>query len=388
MKFGSNIDMLLNQITNFVVHLLSSDPGTPTEGQVWYDTTNKQFKGRDDNSTEVFTRGVNVSTPITKSGNDDKPTIGIQAATSGQNGYLSSTDKAKLDAATDAATASTLMLRDSNGRAKVAAPAAASDIARLQDVQDAVAGVNWKDSVRVATTVNGTDATAFANGQVVDGVTLVTGDRLLRKNQTTASENGIFIVNASGAPTRATDADTGAEMLQAAVMVEEGTTNGDTAWVCSTNGPITLGSTSLTFVQFGGGSSYTAGNGLTLSGNTFNVGGNSGRIVVNADDVDLASGIATPGTYDNVTVDTYGRVTSGSANSRMRRFAANIGNGSSTSFTVNHALGNAEVIVQVYRNGSPFDVILTDVELTDSNNATVRFATAPTSNQFRVVVMG
>lgn len=388
MKFGSNIDLLLNQITNFVVHLLSSDPGSPVEGQVWYDTTNKQFKGRDDNSTEVFTRGVNVSTPITKSGNDDKPTIGIQAATSGQNGYLSSTDKAKLDAATDAATASTLMMRDANGRAKVSAPAAASDIARLQDVQDAIAGVNWKDSVRVATTANGTLATAFANGQSVDGVTLVTGDRILLKNQTTASENGLYTVNASGAPTRATDADTGAEMLQAAVMVEEGTTNGDTAWVCSTNGPITLGSTSLTFVQFGGGSTYTAGSGLTLSGNTFNVGGNAGRIVVNADDVDLASGIVTPGTYDSLTVDTYGRATAGSANSRMRRFAVNIGNGSSTSFTVNHALGNADVIVQVYRNSSPFDVILTDVELTDSNNATVRFATAPTSNQFRVVVMG
>lgn len=388
MKFGSNIDMLLNQITNFVVHLLSSDPGSPTEGQVWYDTTNHQFKGRDNDSTEIFTRGVSVSSPITKTGNDDKPTIGIQAATSGQNGYLSSADKAKLDAATDTATASTLMMRDASGRAKVAAPAAASDIARLQDVQDAVAGVNWKDSVRAATTANGTLASAFANGQTVDGVTLVTGDRILLKNQTTASENGIYTVNASGAPTRATDADSGAEILQATVMVEEGTTNGDTAWVCSTNGPITLGSTSLTFVQFGGGSSYTAGNGLTLSGNTFNVGGNAGRIVVNADDVDLASGIATPGTYDNVTVDTYGRVTAGSANSRMRRFAANIGNGSSTSFTVNHALGNADVIVQVYRNSSPFDVILTDIELTDGNNATVRFATAPSSNQFRVVVMG
>lgn len=382
------LDLNQLELRQALMHLIAGDPGSPTNAQFWYNSSAHSIRVRRNGVNVVIPGNLTVTAPIVNSGSQDAPVIAISAATSGAAGSMSAADKTKLDAATDAATNSTLMMRDANGRAKVAAPLAASDIARLQDVQDAIAGVNWKDSVRVATTANGTLASAFANGQSVDGVTLATGDRILLKNQTTGAENGIYTVNASGAPTRATDADTGAEILQAAMMVEEGTTNGDTAWLCSTNAPITINSTSLTFVQFGGGSTYTAGSGLTLSGNQFNVGGNAGRIVVNADDVDLASGIVTPGTYDSLTVDTYGRATAGSSNSRMRRFAANVGNGSSTSFTVNHALGVQDVMVQVYRVASPFDVVLTDIEMTDANNVTVRFAVAPSTNQFRVVVMG
>lgn len=124
---------------------------------------------------------------------------------------------------------------------------------------------SWKTVVRAASTANGTLATAFENGDTLDGVTLVTGDRILLKNQTTASENGIYTVNASGAPTRATDADTGAELVNATVPVSEGTANADTIWMCSTNGPITLGSTSLTFAAFAAGSAVWGGITGTLS---------------------------------------------------------------------------------------------------------------------------
>jgi phage-related tail fiber protein len=82
----------------------------------------------------------------------------------------------------------------------------------------------------VATTVAGTLATSFANGQTVDGVTLVTGDRILIKNQATGSENGIYTVNVSGAPTRAADCDTGAEIEDAVLWVTKGTANADTQW--------------------------------------------------------------------------------------------------------------------------------------------------------------
>lgn len=109
----------------------------------------------------------------------------------------------------------------------------------------------WKEPVRVATTANGTLSTAFANGQVVDGVTLATGDRILIKNQSTATQNGIYVVAASGAPTRATDADTGAELLGATVAVAEGTTNADTVWLCTANATITVGSTNLPWQQMG-----------------------------------------------------------------------------------------------------------------------------------------
>ena len=383
------LDMNQLEIRQQVMHLLAADPGSPVNGQFWYQTSAHSIRARRNGSTVVIPANLQVTAPIINSGSQDAPNIGISAATSGAAGSMSAADKAKLDAATDAATNSTLVMRDASARFKAADPAASSDVATKNYVDNSVAGIKWKESVRVATTANGTLGTAFANGQTVDGVTLVTGDRILIKNQTTGSENGIYTVNASGAPTRAADADTGAEILQAAVWVQEGTTNADSGWVCTTNAPITINSTSLAFSQFNGGSSYTAGAGLTLSGNQFNVGtANSGRIVVNADDIDLASGIVTPGTYRSVTVDTYGRVTGGTNPTLIQRFTQTIGNGSATSFTINHALGSQDVIVQIYRNGSPFDVVLADIELTDANNATVRFAVAPTSNQFKVVVIG
>lgn len=124
---------------------------------------------------------------------------------------------------------------------------------------------SWKAPVRAATTTNGTLASAFANGQTVDGVTLVTADRILLKNQTTTTQNGIYTVNASGAPTRATDADTGAELLGAAMVVTEGTTNADTTWVCTTNATITVGSTAIAFAQFSGGITALTGD-VTASG--------------------------------------------------------------------------------------------------------------------------
>jgi hypothetical protein len=120
-------------------------------------------------------------------------------------------------------------------------------------VAAAVAGLSWKQSVRVATAAAGTLATSFENGDTVDGVTLATGDRILIKDQASGSENGIYTVNASGAPTRATDADTAAEILQASVYVQEGTANADTQWVCTTNAPITLNTTALVFAQLSSG---------------------------------------------------------------------------------------------------------------------------------------
>lgn len=171
----------------------------------------------------------------------------------------------------------------------VGTPSAGTDAVNKTYVDNLTAGLSWKASVRVATTANGTLASAFANGSTVDGVTLATGDRILLKNQTAGSENGLYTVNASGAPTRATDADTGAEMLQAACFVREGTANADTAWVCTNDGTITLGSTSLTFAQFSGGSSVTAGAGLTMTGSTIDVVSANGGIVVNANDITLTA---------------------------------------------------------------------------------------------------
>lgn len=137
----------------------------------------------------------------------------------------------------------------------VGTPSSGTDAANKNYVDAAVQGYDWKGSVRAATTANGALATAYANGQTVDGVTLATGDRILLKNQTTGSENGIYTVNASGAPTRATDADSSAKVTAGlATFVSEGTTNGNTQWLLTTDDPITLATTSLVFAQVGSGS--------------------------------------------------------------------------------------------------------------------------------------
>jgi hypothetical protein len=175
-------------------------------------------------------------------------------------------------------------------------------------VDAAKQGLSIKQSCRTATTANIT----LSGLQTIDGVTVAAGDRVLVKDQSTGSANGIYVA-ASGAWSRASDFDAGADVVEGAfTFVEEGTANGDSGWVLVTDGTITIGTTALAFTQFSGAGQITAGDGLTKTGNTINAVGTAGRIVVNADSIDLASSIVTAGTYQAVTVDTYGRVTGGS----------------------------------------------------------------------------
>lgn len=127
-------------------------------------------------------------------------------------------------------------------------------------VDGLIAGLKFKASVRVATTANGALSTAFENGDFVDGFPLVTGNRILLKNQSTAAENGIYTVNASGAPTRATDFDAWAEIPGALMAVEVGTVNADTAWLCTSDSGGTLDSTAINFTRFGAGGLLAANN--------------------------------------------------------------------------------------------------------------------------------
>lgn len=174
-------------------------------------------------------------------------------------------------------------------------PTANQDAATKAYVDAQVAGgvVDLKESVRVATTTNGTFASAFAAGQTVDGITLVASDRILLKNQSTGSQNGIYDVTASGAPVRSSDANSSAEVTPGMfTFIEEGTANADTGWLLTTTGTITLDTTSLTFEKFSQTgqllSDLTAGDGLTKTGETINlVGASSGGITVNPDDVEI-----------------------------------------------------------------------------------------------------
>lgn len=189
------------------------------------------------------------------------------------------------------------------------APTSANDAATKSYVDSVAQGLSTKDAVKVATTANIT----LSGTQTIDGVVLSVGDRVLVKNQTNQTQNGTYVVSA-GAWSRATDSDTGTELVNAFYFVQQGTTLQATGWVQSTPGPITIGSTNIVFSQFSGAADYVAGNGLTKTGLTFDVGtASSSRIVVNADNIDLATSGVTAGTYGRVTVDVYGRVTSGTS---------------------------------------------------------------------------
>ena len=168
-------------------------------------------------------------------------------------------------------------------------PTGAQDVATKSYVDAARTGLDVKASVRAGSTGN---VTIASPGATIDGVTMAANDRVLLKDQSTGSENGIYVWNgAAAAMTRATDCDENTEVTAGLYMfVEEGTVNADSGWMLTTNNPIVVGTTALTFAQFSGAGQITAGAGLTKTGNTLDVGAGNG-IQVNADSVEAIYGL-------------------------------------------------------------------------------------------------
>lgn len=335
---GDHLDGLgSSELRNFLLHMLSSD--LTVEGTFGYDQATDTFRVRRASSTLVL-------------GPLDKITL------------------AEADVSLNSHKITSL----SPGQA-------GTDGVNLNQLQDAIAGLAFKDSVRVATTATGTLATAFENGDTVDGVTLATGDRILIKDQSTASQNGIYVVAASGAPTRATDADSATDIRAATVFVEEGTANAGSLWTLQTDPPITLDTTSLTFVQFGAASSYTAGGGIGLTGSQFSVAAGTG-LTQDADGLSLA----TP-----VTVANGGTGGANADDARtnlvaLTRYAANIGNGSSSTITVTHSLNTLDILgVEVWdiSSGEKEEV---GWDKGSVNAVDVSFSYVPASASKRVVI--
>lgn len=193
----------------------------------------------------------------------------------------------------------------SNRIVGLADPVDATDAANKQYVDAARSGLDVKASVRVATTTGIT----LSNVQTIDGISLAAGDRVLVKDQANSTENGIYDVVSGGNWTRSSDADDNDEVTPGMfTFVEEGTTNQNNGFVLTNTGTVTVGSTGLSFAQFSDTGIITAGNGLSQSGQTFNVGAGTG-IQVTSTQVRIAS------TYSGQTsITTVGTITSGSWN--------------------------------------------------------------------------
>lgn len=289
-------------------------------------------------------------------------------------------------------------LNNQRGRA-FADPSSATDAANKQYVDALIAGLKWKTEVRAASTTAGVLISSFENGDSLDGVTLAIGDRILLKDQAVQTENGIYTVNSTGAPTRSTDADSSAELDSATVFVRAGTVNQNTAWTQTTDLP-TIGVSNIVFVAFGGGGSYTAdGNGIELSGTTFSLeldAGGSG-LSKSGSGLKIGSAAAGAGLTETSGVLAVGAGTGITVNANdvaidtavvARKYSTTIGNGALTSFTITHNLGIREVHVGIFEAGSPYTEVYADVTHDTTNTVVVVFATAPTTSQYTVVVIG
>ncbi|GAB4483857.1 MAG: hypothetical protein OHK0044_33270 [Burkholderiaceae bacterium] len=242
------------------------------------------------------------------------------------------------------------------------APAADHEPVRLAELNSAIEGLAWKDSVRVATQSN---LNLASPGATIDAITMAANDRVLVRAQTAAAENGIYIWNGASTPmTRALDASTAAELEAAVVTVEEGSSAGVTYRQTAVN--FTLGTDPVNWTSFGTSappaSETTAGI------------------------AEIATQAETDAGTDDARIVTPLKLANWSG--RMRKYTTNVGDGSATNYTVTHNLATRDCQVAVYRNSGSYDVVLTDVEMTTVNSITLRFAQAPASNAFRVVVIG
>jgi len=299
MKFVTNLDLNQNQLIKGTFEVLANDPNTDLfDGRMIFNSTEGTIKVYDATAsawrkmiTGVQSAG-SQSSSLTINESNGVISITPNLATTASAGLMSASDFSKLADATSEATANKLVIRDGSGQAKFGTPTDPNHAATKGYVDAARTGLDVKASVHAATTATVNLATEVQDGSIIDGVTLATGNRILIKDQGVGgaahADNGIYTVNASGAPTRATDADSDAEVTPGMfTFVEEGTNNGDSGWVLATNGTISVGSTALLFAQFSGTGQITAGDGLSKAGNILNVNDDDVTIYVDGND-DLA----------------------------------------------------------------------------------------------------
>jgi hypothetical protein len=413
-SFLTGINLNKNELLNARIQNLASAPSSPVAGQVYYNTGDGTLRYWNGTAWLTLAQGGDLSSAITAA-IDALDTDDIEEGST--NLYF--TDERAQDAVANAIAAGThsnitITYDDSTNKFTFAAENGVADstttdlaegtnlyftderaqdaignsvgtglsyndttgaisvdtntIATTSYVDGLVQGLSVKDSVRAATSVAGTLASDFEAGDTVGGVTLVAGDRILIKNQSTATENGIYVVNASGAPTRAADADPVATELEKGsyVLVTDGTYSA-TGWVVTT---YTEGAT--TWTQFSAANEYTAGTNIAIAGNAISFSGT----------LPIANG----GT---------GATTAAGAKTELgftTKYAASNGALTASSgvvtWTVTHSLGTSDVTVQV-RNLTSKELVEVDVAITDNNTVTLSWVSAgELADAYRVVVVG
>lgn len=356
-----------NELQNVRMHNLASAPSSPVEGQPYYDTVLKASYVWNGTAWRPFdaaklTDGTIANSALTTNPLARANHTGTQTASTISD-FATTAQGYRLD---QHATAGANIPMGGFKFTGLATPTTAGDSAEyswvIGQIQSAAAGIASKPPVRLVATAQ----RSLSGLAAIDSVTPIAGDRILLTGQTTPSENGVYTA-ASGSWARTTvDGAAPGEIEAGALwLVTEGTANAGTQWRVSTTGTITIGSTSITIVQFGAGSTYTAGNGITLTGSSFSVNPASGG------GISVAAG--------GVSVDT---------TIVARKFSVSIGDGSTLAYVVTHNLGTQDVVIFVRAVASPFAQVECDVAATSTTTATITFASAPASNAYRVTVLG
>jgi hypothetical protein len=402
------VDLVKNELRNAVMQNLGTAPAAPVKGLMYFNSADNTLYWYDGTQwiAAKAAAGAIPSDTVTTAAIGDAPVPGAStlfsrgdhkhgmpafgaitveqtfgsASTNGAATSIARSDHAHGNPVHDNAAHSTITLNSlqapstfisMNGQRilNLATPTGGTDAANKTYVDNAINGLSWKDTVRLASTAN----VALTGLTAIDGVTPIANDRILLKNQTTTSQNGIYLAS-SGAWTRATDAATSTDILQAAAFVSEGTVNADTAWVMTTNAPITIDTTGLTWVQFGAGAVYSAGAGLTLTGNVFDVGAGTG-ITVAADSVAVDTTVIATQAYVATAIT-----------GMTKKFAAAL-TGTASPETITHNLNTRDVHVQVLNGATPYTAVDVDWDATTVNTVTIRY-NPNLGAGYRAVVIG
>jgi hypothetical protein len=405
---GAPLDFAKLEGRNFRAHQLGTPPSSPVTGQLYYDTAANVLYYYNGSSWVSAAGGAPPdATPSVKgvvqlagdlSGTAAAPVVANGAITAAKIADGTITDVDVAAANKDGAVATPSMrtlgfgasqaMRGNTSLDFITAPAGnvnfngvkitsladptfSGDAATKNYVDNAIQGLDAKASCRVATTANIANLAAGAPN-TLDGITLVQGDRVLVKDQSTASQNGIYTVTtlgtgANGVWTRAFDADAWAELPSAYVWVEQGAVNTDSGWLCTVDAGGTLGTTNVTWVLFSSASALVAGLGLQKTGNKIDIGANPGSgITVNLDDIAV----------DNTVARYYSNQGTHSAGTVM------------TILQVDHGLhATQSLVVQVHDKATGLEE-LPDIAINTGGDVTITYAVAFAANSKRVCIIG